>query len=159
MRVAVLYGCGATSCWHCGGTTSTSRPGRYGSTRVAVGNGMVWIEGKSERSRRRLALDADRRARASWPGDPSFPATSTGRCACSSTSRHLSSHLAQAPAHGRHPQVRSASDVGELRAAAEILGHSSDMLMRIYAHTLPESIRTVTEKIGQRGRPSGVTDE
>jgi integrase/recombinase XerC len=46
--------------------------------------------------------------------------------------------------------VRNASDVGELRAAADVLGHSTDMLMRIYAHTLPESLKTVADKIGQR---------
>jgi integrase len=46
--------------------------------------------------------------------------------------------------------VRHATDVGEIRAAADLLGHSPDMLMRTYAHALPESIRTVTEKIGQR---------
>ena len=38
-----------------------------------------------------------------------------------------------------------------MRAAADILGHSPDMLMRVYAHALPESVRTVTDKIGQRG--------
>lgn len=48
--------------------------------------------------------------------------------------------------------VRHAADVGEIRAAAEVLGHSPDMLMRTYAHALPESVRTVTEKIGQRSR-------
>jgi integrase len=46
--------------------------------------------------------------------------------------------------------VRNASDVGELRAVAEILGHGPDVLMRIYAHALPQSIRAVTEKIGRR---------
>ena len=34
---------------------------------------------------------------------------------------------------------------------AHVLGHSPDMLMRVYAHALPESVRTVTEKIGKRG--------
>jgi hypothetical protein len=46
--------------------------------------------------------------------------------------------------------VRHATDLGELRAAADLLGHSPDMLMKTYAHALPESVRTVTEKIGQR---------
>jgi integrase len=46
--------------------------------------------------------------------------------------------------------VRHASDIGEIRAAADILGHSPDMLMRTYAHALPESVRTVTDKIGAR---------
>ena len=46
--------------------------------------------------------------------------------------------------------VRHAADIGEIRAAADILGHSPDMLMRTYAHALPESIRTVTDRIEQR---------
>ena len=46
--------------------------------------------------------------------------------------------------------VKHASDIGEIRAAADILGHSPDMLMRTYAHALPDSVRTVTVKIGQR---------
>jgi len=46
--------------------------------------------------------------------------------------------------------VRHADDIGEMRAAADLLGHSPDMLMKTYAHALPQSIRTVTDKIGQR---------
>ena len=48
--------------------------------------------------------------------------------------------------------VRYAADLGEVRAAADVLGHSPEMLMRTYSHALPESIKTVTDKIGQRGR-------
>ena len=47
--------------------------------------------------------------------------------------------------------VRHAADIGEIRAAAEILGHSPDVLMKACAHVLPESLRTVTEKIAKRG--------
>ena len=46
--------------------------------------------------------------------------------------------------------VRHAADIGEIRAAADLLGHSPDMLMKVYAHALPESVRTVTEKIELR---------
>jgi hypothetical protein len=46
--------------------------------------------------------------------------------------------------------VANASDLGEVRAAAEILGHSPEMLMKTYAHALPASIRTVTTKVGLR---------
>ena len=46
--------------------------------------------------------------------------------------------------------VRHASDLGEIRAIADILGHCPDALMKTYAHVLPESVRTVTDKIGQR---------
>lgn len=52
--------------------------------------------------------------------------------------------------------VTNAADLGEVRAAADILGHSPEMLMKTYSHVLPESIRTVTNKIGcrhQRGLP------
>ena len=49
--------------------------------------------------------------------------------------------------------VRDSADVGELRAVADILGHSPDMLMKVYAHTLPESLRSVTAKIGSRAVP------
>ena len=56
------------------------------------------------------------------------------------------------------PMVRHASDIGEIRAAADLLGHSPDMLMRTYAHALPESISAVTEKIAERAAtiPNGV---
>lgn len=47
--------------------------------------------------------------------------------------------------------VRHASHIGEIRAAADMLGHSPDMLMHTYAHALPESVPTVTDKIAQRG--------
>jgi hypothetical protein len=46
--------------------------------------------------------------------------------------------------------VRGARDVGELRAVAEVLGHSPDMLMKVYAHALPESRRAVADRIGAR---------
>ena len=46
--------------------------------------------------------------------------------------------------------VRHAADIGEIRAAADLLGHSPDMLMKVYAHALPESVRTVTDRIEQR---------
>jgi integrase len=50
--------------------------------------------------------------------------------------------------------VRHASDIGEIRAAADLLGHSPGMLMRTYAHALPESVRTVTDSFAQRGADS-----
>ena len=45
--------------------------------------------------------------------------------------------------------VRHAEDIGEMRAAADLLGHSPDMLMKAYAR-IPQSIQTVTDKIAQR---------
>lgn len=46
--------------------------------------------------------------------------------------------------------VRQAADAGELRAVADVLGHSPDMLMKTYAHTLPDSIRAVADRIASR---------
>jgi len=46
--------------------------------------------------------------------------------------------------------VRHAEDIGEIRAAADLLGHSPDILMKTYAHAVPESVSTVTDKIGRR---------
>jgi integrase len=34
-----------------------------------------------------------------------------------------------------------ATDVGQLRAIADILGHSPDMLMKVYAHAMPAARR------------------
>src|SRR5262249_48055575 len=68
--------------------------------------------------------------------------------------RRLTSHGLR---HTAAPlMVRHAGDIGEIRAAAALLGHSPDLLMRTYAHALPDSVRTVTNKIGERaGRPLG----
>ena len=46
--------------------------------------------------------------------------------------------------------VRGARNVGELRAVADVLGHSPDMLMKVYAHAMPESTRAVADRIGTR---------
>ena len=48
--------------------------------------------------------------------------------------------------------VRDAHDIGELRAVADLLGHSPDMLMKTYAHAMPESTRAVTDRIAARTR-------
>jgi integrase len=104
-----------------------------------------------------LGLHWDRRGKrvASWSrrglGTACHPATSD------QTLERLVRH-AEVPrltSHGlRHTaathMVRHASGLGEIRAAADILGHSPEMLMKTYAHALPESVRTVTDKIGQR---------
>lgn len=46
--------------------------------------------------------------------------------------------------------VRNCSDIGKLRAAAQVLGHSPDRLIRTYAHALPDSLKAVADKIGRR---------
>jgi len=39
--------------------------------------------------------------------------------------------------------VRAGCDVGEVRAVADVLGHSPDKLMVVYAHAMPDSTRAV----------------
>lgn len=46
--------------------------------------------------------------------------------------------------------VANAQDLGELEAVSEILGHSVDILLRIYAHALPHAVRSVSDRIGER---------
>lgn len=188
LRVAVLYGLRRSELLALRWNDFDEAGGmlRVDEGLVAVGNGMVWTDGKSERSRRRLALDPDtidalvrhrqeqlderREAGPAWEDHELIVATRTGRPVIPRNfDRSLrllvdEAGIPRLTSHGlRHTaathMVRNASDVGELRAAAEILGHSPDMLMRIYAHTLPESVRTVTDKIGQRARATTVTDE
>ena len=47
--------------------------------------------------------------------------------------------------------VQGAHDLGELRAIADLLGHSPEMLMNTYAHALPRSQSAVVDRIGRRG--------
>jgi len=46
--------------------------------------------------------------------------------------------------------VAGATDIGQLRAIADILGHSPDMLMKTYAHAMPQSTSAVVKRIGER---------
>lgn len=151
---------------------------------VDVAGRPEWSDGKNERSRRTIPIDDEtaaaltshRRFQAKerlaagpqWEDNDLVLATRTGRVV---SPRNFDTTFARLVAkadvprlssHGlRHTaathMVRHASDIGEIRAAADILGHSPDMLMKTYAHVLPESVRTVTEKIAKRGatRPSG----
>jgi hypothetical protein len=50
--------------------------------------------------------------------------------------------------------VQSAADVGELRAIADILGHSPEMLLNTYAHALPQSKSAIVDRIGRRSNSS-----
>ncbi|MEY2959147.1 MAG: hypothetical protein RLZZ01_1715 [Actinomycetota bacterium] len=138
-----------------------------------------WSEGKNARSRRTIPIDksavaalrvhrrfqAEERLLAGpdWQDHDLVVATRTGRPVSpgnfDQTLDRLVSRagVTRLTSHGlRHTaathMVRHASDLGEIRAAADILGHSPDMLMRTYAHVMPESIRTVTDKIEQRSR-------
>lgn len=141
----------------------------------------TWSDGKNARARRTIQIDpataralrdhrrsqAEERllARSEWVDNDLVVATKTGnRVSPSNFDQTLERLVARAgvprlTAHGlRHTaathMVRHADDLGEIRAAADLLGHSPDMLMRTYAHALPESISAVTEKIGKRaGEP------
>ena len=145
---------------------------------IEVSGNVEWSSGKNERSRRTIPIDpatakalaAHRRFQAeermaagpAWIDTGLVVTTKTGnRVSPSNFDQTLARlvHKAGVPrltSHGlRHTaathMVRHAADLGEMRAAADILGHSPDMLMRVYAHALPESVRTVTDKIGKRG--------
>lgn len=144
---------------------------------VATNTGVVWTEGKSQHSRRTIPIDRQTAARLQshrkaqlaerilagdqWEDHDLVVATRHGRPIVPRNFNHTLDRLIGPTAlprlttHGlRHTaathMVRNASDVGELRAIADVLGHSPDMLMKIYAHTLPESLKSVTDKIGAR---------
>ena len=144
---------------------------------VAVRGGVAWSEGKSRRSRRTFAVDPvtvralsvrrkdqllERLAYgAAWEDNDLIIATRSGKLVTPQNyDKTLAIVVASAgvprlSSHGlRHTaathMVRNADDVGELRAIADVLGHSPDMLLKVYAHALPESVRMVTDKIGRR---------
>ena len=134
-----------------------------------------WTDGKNARSRRRIPIDpsmtsslkahrkfqAEERLAAGrhWVEHDLVVATRAGQPVSPGNFDQTLDRLVKKAgvprltSHGlRHTaathMVRHASDIGEIRAAADILGHSPDMLMRTYAHALPESVRAVTDKIG-----------
>lgn len=146
---------------------------------VSVRTGASWTDAKNARSRRVVPLDeetvqsfARRRqlqaaekllAGSRWQGSDTVLTTTHGAPVLpTSFDRALrlvteKADLPRLSSHGlRHTaathMVRHAEDAGQLRAAADILGHSPDMLMRTYAHTLPESLRAITAKIAQRSQ-------
>jgi integrase len=139
---------------------------------------VAWTEGKTARSRRVIPLDpatmraiqgrrraqiAERMAAGgAWEDYDLVVATRIGRPVTPRNFDHTlklvieKAGVPRLSSHGlRHTaathMVRTADDVGELRAAAEVLGHSPDMLLRIYAHTVPESLRALTDKVSRRG--------
>jgi integrase len=145
---------------------------------IGVSGGIAWSEGKTARSRRTIPVDqasmdalTDRRraqvaerlqAGSGWEHNDLVIATATGRPVVPRNFDHTlrlvveRAGVRRLTSHGlRHTaathMVAGADDVGELRAAAEVLGHSPDLLLRIYAHTVPESLRTLTDKVGRRG--------
>lgn len=145
---------------------------------VATRTGAEWSNAKNERSRRTIPIDeetmrvfARRRAEqaaerlaagAEWEDNDLIISTRSGRLVLPrSYDRALerfveSAELPRLTSHGlRHTaathMVQQASDLGELRAIADILGHSPEMLMNTYAHALPNSQLAVVDRIGRRG--------
>jgi integrase len=145
---------------------------------VPLNSGAVeWTPAKNARSRRTIALDPDtvralalrRRAQAeerllagpAWSDQDLVFTTRLGEAVLPrSYDRTLALLVAEAgvprlSSHGlRHTaathMVTSSMDLGELRAVADVLGHSPEMLLRIYAHALPEQIRAIAVRIGER---------
>jgi integrase len=144
---------------------------------VATRTGAEWSNAKNERSRRTIPIEEDtmrafacRRAEQAaerlvageeWEDSDLIVATRVGRLVLPrSYDRALerfveSAELPRLTSHGlRHTaathMVQQASDLGELRAIADILGHSPEMLMNTYAHALPNSQLAVVDRIGRR---------
>lgn len=147
---------------------------RIDESLVATNEGAAWSNAKNERSRRTIPLDDDtmrallkRRAEQAaerlaagteWEDDNLVVATRSGRLVLPrSYDRALSTIVERAglprlTSHGlRHTaashMVQSARDLGELRAIADLLGHSPEMLMNTYAHALPNSQAAIVERL------------
>lgn len=181
LRLAALYGLRRSELLGLTWSVVDVRKGtvRIEQALIEVHGRPEWSEGKNSRSRRTIPVDksviaalrAHRKFQAEerllagpeWQDHDLVVATRTGRPVSpgnfDQTLDRLVSRagVTRLTSHGlRHTaathMVRHASDLGEIRAAADILGHSPDMLMRTYAHAMPESIRTVTDKIERRSR-------
>ena len=184
LRLAVLYGLRRSELLGLPWSAVNLKAGtvRIEQALVEVHGRPEWTEGKNARSRRPIPIDPDiarelathRKFQAeerlaagpAWHDDGLVVTTRTGnRVSPGNFDQTLERLVAKAgvprlTSHGlRHTaathMVRHATDLGEIRAAADVLGHSPDMLMKTYAHALPESVRTVTEKI--RSRAAGIT--
>jgi integrase len=147
---------------------------RIDESLVAVNRGAVLGDAKNVRSRRLVPLSDDgvralkrRRteqveerlvAGSEWEDNDLIIATRQGRLVLPrSYDRSLAlivdrAKLPRLTSHGlRHTaathMVNNAKDVGELRAIADILGHSPEMLMTVYAHALPRSRQAIVDRI------------
>lgn len=150
---------------------------RIDESLVATNDGAAWSNAKNERSRRTIPIDDDtmrvfakRRAEqaaerlaagSEWEDNNLIIATRSGRLVLPrSFDRALAtivdrSGLPRLTSHGlRHTaathMVHGSTDLGELRAIADLLGHSPEMLMNTYAHALPNSQAAVVDRIGRR---------
>ena len=144
---------------------------------VEVRGAPVWTDGKNARSRRTIVVDAGTArvlrshragqlqerlvAGSEWEDIDLVVSSRTGTpVSPGNFDQTLDRLVARAgvprlASHGlRHTaathMVRQARDAGELCAVADVLGHSPDMLMKTYAHALPDSIRAVADRIGAR---------
>lgn len=154
---------------------------RIDESLVATNKGAAWGDAKNERSRRTIPIDADTikvfthrcaeqaaerlAAGTTWQDTGLIVTTRQGGLVLPrSYDRALATLIAKAglprlTSHGlRHTaathMVAGASDLGELRAIADLLGHSPEMLMNTYAEVLPDHRTAVVDRIGRRQRPS-----
>ncbi len=179
IRLSTLYGLRRSELlgltWD--GIDLVARTVRVDKGLIEVEGRPVWTEGKNERSRRTFGIDVDTASHLAshhdhqleersvagdeWDDQNMVLSTQTGnRLSPGNFDRTLERLVKKAgvprlTSHGlRHTaathMVRQAHDLGELRAIADILGHSPDMMMRTYAHALPDSLRAVSDRIGQR---------
>ncbi|CAN5430901.1 hypothetical protein BH18ACT3_BH18ACT3_08610 [soil metagenome] len=176
-RLNVLYGLRRSEliALHWDDVDSDAQTLRVDQSVVAVNTGVAWSDAKNERSRRRIPIDDDtfrllnrRRAEqaterllagAEWEDNGLIIATRRGRLILPrSYDRALAliverADLPRLTSHGlRHTaatqMVARATDIGQLRAIADLLGHSPDMLMNTYAHAMPHSTAEVIARIG-----------
>jgi integrase len=179
-RLAVLYGLRRSELLALRWDDFSAKEGsiRVDEGLVATDTGEAWTNAKNTRSRRVIPLDEQtvkvltarkRRqveerllAGAGWVDHDLILTTRSGNpVKPRSFDRTLDvlvkrSGVPRLSSHGlRHTaathMVSGAADLGELRAVADILGHSPEMLLRVYAHALPASVRAVADRIGQRG--------
>ncbi len=144
---------------------------------VEVNGASVLTDGKNSRSRRVVPIDVDTARRLSSYRVGQLQARLAAGSAWCDTDLVVCDALGGGPSpnafhqvlervvsasglprltsHGlRHTaashMVRDAADIGELRAIADVLGHSPAILMRTYAHALPDSMRAVADRVGLR---------
>ena len=147
---------------------------RIDESLVAIDEGASWSNAENERSRRTVPIDDDTMrvvtsrcaaqaaerlaAGGMWEDHDLIVATRAGRLVLPrSYDRALArivdeAGLPRLTSHGlRHTaathMVQGARDVGELRAIADLLGHSVEMLMNTYAHTLPDSRSAIVNRL------------
>jgi integrase len=186
LRLAALYGLRRSELLGLRWSAVDLRKGtvRIEQALVEVRGRPEWSDGKNARSRRTIPIDpamakalaghrrfqAEERLAAgpAWSDHGLVVATRHGNPVSPGNFDQtlerlvLAAGVPRLTSHGlRHTaathMVRHAADIGEIRAAADLLGHSPDMLMKVYAHALPESVRTVTDRIAERAEPAGRT--